>query len=530
LSLDLSRYWNFSRNLNGFLRDRLTAERALTTIKSRLEKRETSFLQMVQNTIFGNPHSPYLKLLKMCGCEYGDIQKMAVSDGIEGTLEKLKTEGIFISLEEFKGRKECRRGSQTFLFRERDFNNLTSGGNISVTSSGSRGKKTRSLYDLEFLTANISTYNVPLLNGLEATSLPIALWMPSMPGAGILNLLAYTKFGNPPVKWFSPLREPESKSSLKDRLATRYIRSMSYLAGYRWPHPEHVPYDNTIEIVRWIHEAIKRYGGCIVDSYVSAIQRICRTAEAKGIDLHGVRFIIGGEPLTDLKLNEIKKVTSQYCILYGISEAGFVGGGCFDPLYSDDVHIFEDTFGLISQRRIVPHAGIEVNAFLLTSFLLSAPKVLLNVEVGDHGSVDTRKCNCIFGELGFNKHIHHIRGFDKLSSEGTTFLAADMVRIIEDVLPVRFGGVSTDYQLIEEEDEKGNTRIYVIASPELGSIDENVLIQFILSELSKGSEAAKMMTIMWHRADTLKVKRIKPMITATGKLLPLHIKKANPLH
>jgi len=466
----------------------------------------------------------------MSGCEYGDIQKMALSDGMDNTLTKLKDAGVFITLEEFKSRKECRRGSQVCLFKERDFDNLSAPGYISLTSSGSRGSRTRSLYDLDFLSENVSTYNVPMLIGLDAIDLPIALWMPSMPGAGLLNLLTYSKLGNPPARWFSPIDREEIKSSLRDSLANMYIRVRGLTAGFKWPYPEFVSYDNTIEIVRWISDTVKKYGGCIVDSYVSAVQRICRTAGEKGIDIHGARFIIGGEPVTDMKLREIESVTSHYCIFYGISESGFTGAGCFDPLYPDDVHIFEDTFGLITHRRQVPHAGTEVDAFLLTSFQSSAPKVLLNVEVGDHGLVENRTCNCIFGELGFKKHIYHIRGFDKLSSEGTTFLAADMVRIIEDVLPVQFGGVSTDYQLVEEEDEKGNTRIYVIASPELGSIDENVLIQFILSELSKGSEAAKMMTIIWHRADTLKVKRIKPVITSTGKLLPLHIKKVNPLH
>jgi len=80
--------------------------------------------------------------------------------------------------------------------------------------------------------------------GLNALKLPIALWMPAIPGAGIINLLAYTKGGNPPKKWFSPLKGQIFKPSLKNRLAVSYIISMGRLLGIKWPLPEYIAYGN----------------------------------------------------------------------------------------------------------------------------------------------------------------------------------------------------------------------------------------------------------------------------------------------
>ena len=139
--------------------------------------------------------------------------------------------------------------------------------------------------------------------------------------------------------------------------------------------------------------------------------------------------------------------------------------------------------------------------------------------------VEARNCGCQWEELGLTDHIYHIRGFDKLTSEGMTFIGTDMVRIIEEVLPAKFGGASTDYQVVEEEDEQGHTRMSVIASPELGAIDEAELIKTVLTELSRGTDTERIMAQVWAQAKTLRVQRRQPFVTARGKLMPLHIHK-----
>jgi hypothetical protein len=173
----------------------------------------------------------------------------------------------------------------------------------------------------------------------------------------------------------------------------------------------------------------------------------------------------------------------------------------------------------------VLHADVTVEAFLLTSLLPSAPKVLFNMETGDFGVVTDRQCGCPLGSLGLTRHLHNIRGFDRLTSEGMNFFGSDLVRIIEEVLPDTFGGTSTDYQMVEEEDEQGHTRMNIIIGNGVGTLDNDMVIITVLAELSKGGDAQRMMAQVWSRAGTLRVVRDRPIITGSGKLLPLHIRK-----
>jgi len=151
--------------------------------------------------------------------------------------------------------------------------------------------------------------------------------------------------------------------------------------------------------------------------------------------------------------------------------------------------------------------------------------VLLNVVSGDHGVLETRHCGCKFEELGLREHIYNIRGFDRLSSEGMTFVGTDLVRILEEVLPAEFGGNTTDYQIVEEEDNQGYTHTNIIVSPKFGKIDDDRLINIFLSELGKGKDAQRMMAAIWSKTKTLQIKREMPFTRASGKLLPLHIRE-----
>jgi hypothetical protein len=522
----LKLYWRFAREMRGFLKEPVTPEQCKEVIRRRLENRSQNLLVVVKRAIYENEGSPYLKLLRLAGCEYGDFEKMVGTNGIDSALKTLYDRGVYVSIEEFKGKKELTRGSQTFSFKEHDFDNPFLAGHLRAESSGSRSAGTRSLYDFDFITANMVTYNLPVFDVLGALHLPIAMWMPAMPGAGPLNLLAYTKGGNIPAKWFSPLESNSFKPSIKNRLAVSFILRMGRLAGVTWPRPEYVAYDEAIKVARWLSDKTRATGGCTLDSHTSSVIRVCRAARTNGLDISRTIFIVGGEPITDTKLREIKSAGARAYSIYGISEAGFVGGSCFHPASTDDIHLNEDSFALIQRQRKVPHAEISVDAFLVTSLLPSAPKVLLNMETGDYGVVADRKCGCPLGDLGLTRHLHNIRGFDRLTSEGMNFFGSDLVRIIEELLPVTFGGASVDYQMVEEEDGEGHTRLNLMVSPGVGTLDNEALIQTVLAELARGGDAQRMMAQVWSRAGTLRVMRRQPITTGSGKLLPLHIRKA----
>ena len=81
----LASYWYMAWGLRGFLREPVNLEQSREIIRQGLQNREQSLLTMVKRAIYDNEGSPYIPLLQMAGCEYGDFEKMVRSDGIEQT-------------------------------------------------------------------------------------------------------------------------------------------------------------------------------------------------------------------------------------------------------------------------------------------------------------------------------------------------------------------------------------------------------------------------------------------------------------
>jgi phenylacetate-coenzyme A ligase PaaK-like adenylate-forming protein len=234
----------------------------------------------------------------------------------------------------------------------------------------------------------------------------------------------------------------------------------------------------------------------------------------------------GGEPLTPSKAAEIRLAGATAVNMYASSEVGTIGYGCAGATrVCDDIHILEGSQAVIQYERTTPFGGGSVQSLLFTSLHERAAKILVNVESGDYGVLDTRECGCMFGELGLKRHLHTIRSFDKLTGQGMTFVGTDIVRIIEEVLPARFGGVSTDYQMVELEDVGGQTRLDVIVGLNVGVVDEAQVVDLVLDELSKGSDTNRMMAAVWRERQVLRVRRENPHLTSGGKLLSLHIGK-----
>ena len=69
-------------------------------------------------------------------------------------------------------------------------------------------------------------------------------------------------------------------------------------------------------------------------------------------------------------------------------------------ILSDDLHLFSDCDALIQRSREVTDSGLSVGAFLFTSLLPPAPKILLNVESGDYGTVCEETVDASSGPWG----------------------------------------------------------------------------------------------------------------------------------
>jgi phenylacetate-coenzyme A ligase PaaK-like adenylate-forming protein len=272
---------------------------------------------------------------------------------------------------------------------------------------------------------------------------------------------------------------------------------------------------------------LKAHGRCLILAPVSRALRLCVAAYEAGLDLTGATCMIAGEPPTPAKVRGITRTGARCFPTYGLAEIGRIGVGCAQPAGCNDLHLLKDAFALIQYPRRVPGAESSVDAFNVTTLLLTTPTLMLNVEIDDYGILETRSCGCPLEQLGFTEHVQEIRSFSKLTGEGVTLIGSEMIYILEDVLPTRFGGSALDYQLIEEEDEQGFTRLSLLVSPKIELADERVVIETVLDALGHGSVMADSARAIWRQAQTLRVKRAEPVWTARGKLMPLHLVRRN---
>lgn len=520
---DLKMYWRFAKGLRSFLSHTISLEEAREIVRWRMAEREKNFLRLVERGIFGYRRSPYLPLLKLAGCEMGDIQNMVRSRGLEGTLRTLREAGVYITFEEFKGRLPIVRNGKVIPVRAHDFDNPYLSHYYQAETGGTTGAGTRVEIDLDHI-ANIAPLIMLTYDAHGIIDVPTAFWRGILPdSSGLISILPDVRFGQVPRKWFSPIMSRDFRPSLKYRLATQYIVAMGRLFGAPIPWPEPVSLDQAAIVARWVAKTLKAYGACLIRTNVSMALRVCIAARKERLHLTGATFMGGGEPPTPAKVREITQVGARWIPSYWFIEAGVVGQGCSRPVDVNDIHLCKDSLALIQYPRQVPGSEIVVNAFHFTTLLPTAPKLLLNVESDDYGIIETRSCGCPLEGYGFTEHLRDIRSFRKLTGEGVTLVGSEMIRILEEVLPAKFGGTPLDYQLVEEEDEQGFTRLSLLVSPKIEIADEAAVIETVLDALGQSSVAADLARALWTQAKTLRVKRMEPIWTARGKLMPLHL-------
>jgi hypothetical protein len=515
----------YAWGLHGYLSHRLTPEECRRMLEDQLKSRERSFLRIVERGIYSNPRSPYLKLLRHSGVEYADFAGLVRQYGVEGSLTHLYDLGIYISLDEFKRRVPIRRPGLEIEVGPHDFDNPFLSRHYSSQSSGSRGVRTRVIMDLDLLTHDAAC-NYYMLKAFGLEDRPKGIWREVPPvTTGVNVLLRLEKLGMPVEKWFSSSKLKLDPKSLQFLLFTYYtIYTGRILLGH-FPEPEYAPLENAFEVSRWL--ARKKADGtpAFLDTQASAAVRACMAAVEEGLDISGTCFCIGGEPYTKAKAEVISGTGCLAVNRYSMTELGNIGIACADPADFDDIHIFTDKVAVIERQKSLGAGELSVGALVYTTILPSCPKLMLNVESDDYGVLEDRRCACPIGGLGFTTHLSQIRSYEKLTSGGVTFLGTELLRLIEEVLPKRFGGHPTDYQLAEEE-EGGIPKVDIVVSPRVGVVDENAVVTAMLQAL-RAYPGGDVMSERWEQGRTLRVVRREPYTTASAKILPLHILKTN---
>jgi hypothetical protein len=226
----------------------------------------------------------------------------------------------------------------------------------------------------------------------------------------------------------------------------------------------------------------------------------------------------GGEPPTPAKVARIRSTGARYVPHYGGSDMGLAGAGCANPANESDVHFMEDCLAVLQVPHSLPDFDTEVDAFCFTSLLSTASRLLLNVELDDFGTIERRTCGCPFEELGFETHMWGIRSYRKLTGEGINLLDGELVRILEEVLPARYGGDPHDYQLHEQEDPDGFTRLVLVVDPRVDLPDEADVIAVVLEALAAGDLYADSAREHWQQGRSFRIERREPKWLARGKV------------
>lgn len=528
---DIRMATRLARDLQTFLGRDHTAEESPRLLKAQLARRDESFLEIVRRAVFGYPRSPYLALMRHAGVELADVSAWVRRDGVEAALDRLHRAGVYVTLDEFKGLRPIRRDGLELAVRARDFDNPLLVAHYEARTGGTRsgrGVGRRLLVDLDAL-AHESAYDFVFLSALDALDRPMALWRPVPPaGAGIKILLRHARIGVVAERWFSQAPLRMRGRNLRYWALTRYVVGFGRVRGRPLPTPEHTPLEQAVLVARWLAGRRAKGGGAYLEANAGAAVRVCVAAKERGLDISGTLFRIGGEAFTETRARIFAEAGTRAFSHYNMGEAGRLGVACVRPEAVDDVHVAMDKVAFVQRERRVGREGTAVDALFCSTLHPSAPKVMLNVETGDYGVTTERACGCPLGELGFRQHLQGIRSYEKLTSEGMQFTGAELLRLVDEILPERFGGHPTDYQLVEDE-EDGLAKVSLLISPRVGAMDEALVVSTILQILGKatpgrdGVSGHRLMADYWRDAHTLRVIRREPYATTGAKILPLHV-------
>jgi hypothetical protein len=241
-------------------------------------------------------------------------------------------------------------------------------------------------------------------------------------------------------------------------------------------------------------------------------------ASEAGIELQGAKFHMVGEPTTDARMEVVHRAGAEGIPRYGCVETGMIGYGCLNPEFADDMHLFHDLYAIVQAETEEERLKIPETALFVTSLLPTAPFILMNVCMGDQAYVKQRACGCPMEAMGWATHLHTVRSYEKLTAAGITLWDTDVIRVLEKVLPSRFGGGPTSYQLVEDEID-AQPRITLRVDPAIApaSVDEigEAFLRGIRADANR----------LWRTPGFFRVVRKAPMTAGSGKILHLHLNK-----
>jgi len=498
--LDLARA---AAGLPAFLRHPLGPAAAGAAIAAGVRRREAAFLECAERLIFAAPHGPLARLLRWAGCEPGDLRRLVAADGLEAALARLRAAGVWVSAEELRGGAPLRRSGLTLALAPGDFDNPLAAGRIAGASSGSTGAALPVRYSWQFL-AGEAAHELLLLASHGRGDAPVALWLPGPPGiAGLHNVLVHAKLGRPPRRWFSPSPAPAAGSGLPFH-ADRGWRVLRRLLPRLGPAPEWVPPERAEDVARWLAASPRP---AVLKCFASAAVRVAGAAAAAGLDLSRHLVLAGGEPLTAERRGFLARAGLRVFARYAATETGFVAGACPAGASGGDMHLYADRLAVIAT---------EHGALAFTSLSLAAPKVLLNVELGDHGQLRQQACDCALGREGLVWRVAEVHSPAKIALEGVKVGEVEFTDLVAGVVR-ELGGGADDFQIWLGDSANGDARPTVVLSPQ-ARIEPGALRDGLRRRLPDLAGGGALAAALWCDAGALAVERLPLRLGPDAKM------------
>ena len=382
-----------TRDLRSFVRTPLNGAAAVETARRQLHTRGERFLAMAEHSIFAQPDSPYLRLLRR-----------RLRAGRPAPSRGPPWPGRHSAAPRRRRRvRHLRRvqGARGDRARKPALQRRRAGFRLPSARGAHRNSHRREPGRRQPAGARARLHRRPRPD--ERAGLRSARPRRSRQGAvargGGPPVLQYAKAGHTPIAWFYPV----APLSVRSRALSAYLRALGRLAGWAPPPPVFLDLQEPGRLARWLADRLHRGLRTCLTTYASSAVRVCAAAREIGLDLSGVVFFAIGEPFTEARRRIVAEAGASAVPAYAFNEAGTLGFACREARRSDDVHLFSNHYGLIQRSRLIGDSAVAVDAFLVTSLLTTGPKVLLNVESGDHGIVTRRPCGCLFGALGLTR-------------------------------------------------------------------------------------------------------------------------------
>jgi hypothetical protein len=504
------------------LLDALAAVEPASAMTSRIaagvRAREESFLTAVDE-IWQGRRPPYRALLEIAGWDPPRVRGALGEHGLEATLERMARDGVMLDSDEVKGRKAVVRRGRTVEFRDADLASLQ-GPSVPLVTSGTSGA--RVIYPIDLAGFRLQASYLPVMLGaLAADGQPVVLYYPAASTAGNAHLISFALAGRPPAAWFCHLQQSSSALS-QWRLWFRGLVASARLRGVVLPTPQVADVESPRTLVDWLRH--RAPGGAVVATFPGSALRVQRWARSVGASLPPVTWILGGEPVSAAKRQRLEEDGHRVYPWYGAVDTGRIAIGCLQPASADDMHLLTDRYAAIMPPQPPPPAPAPADSegdpagssrrLLLTSLIPEVHRRMLNADIGDLAAPLDRRCGCPFERLGLVRHLHAVHSKQKLTVEGATISADAVQSLASDLLPAACGGSPTDYQILEEEDGDGVTRLVVLVHPALAADEGAVLhtVDRVLAVAGGGGTAERL-----RRSGVVTVRREKPRMSAAGK-------------